>query len=145
MGAMTDVAATNDLIPLLKGVGLFSRCTDGECRQIARTATIRTVEAGQKVISLGDEGSELFIVLEGSADAALDGVVQRSYSSGDYFGELSALSPAPRTTDVVATTDLRVAVFSRPSVYRLIDTVPGVAAKMLEGLASSLRSQIRHV
>jgi CRP-like cAMP-binding protein len=145
MGAMTDVAATNDLIPLLKGVGLFSRCTDGECRQIARTATIQTVEAGQRVINIGDEGSDLFIVLEGSADAVLNGEVQRSFGAGDYFGELSALSPAPRTSDVVATTDLRVAVFSRPSVYRLIDTVPGVAAKMLEGLASSLRSQIQHV
>jgi CRP-like cAMP-binding protein len=145
MGAMTDVTATNDLIPLLQGVGLFSRCTDGECRQIARTATTQTVEAGQRAINIGDEGSDLFIVLEGSADAVLNGEVQRSFGAGDYFGELSALSPAPRASDVVATTDLRVAVFSRPSVYRLIDTVPGVAAKMLEGLASSLRSQIQHV
>lgn len=139
---MGDDELEPQLIPLVRGVSLFSRCTDGECRMIARCADIRSVEAGEKVIANGEESSELFIVLRGAADAVLDGQVRRSFGPGDYFGELAALAPAPRTSDVVMTAPSQLAVLTRGNLHRLIESMPGVAAKMLEGLADGFRSQI---
>ena len=69
----------DDLAPLLRRVSMFSRCTDGECRQIARHAEFREVPKGARLITKGDEGSDLFVLLTGTADAEVDGdVVDRS-------------------------------------------------------------------
>jgi CRP-like cAMP-binding protein len=122
---------------------LFSRCSDGECRQIAAKAEIRSVASGGRIIEKGAEGSEMFLVLDGTADAVLDGQVVNTFGPGEYFGELSALAPAPRTSDVVATSPCRLAVLSRGNVLLLVNAVPGVAAKMLEGLAIGLRERIQ--
>jgi CRP-like cAMP-binding protein len=140
MPAEADVA---ELAPLLTSVVLFSRCSEGECRQIAAKADIQSVSAGENVITFGAEGSELFIVLDGTAEAVIDGQVRNTFGPGEYFGELSALAPAPRTSDVVATTPCRLAVLSRGNLLLLVNSVPGVAAKMLEGMAIALRDRIQ--
>jgi CRP-like cAMP-binding protein len=139
---MTTGIDQHELAAMLKGVGLFSRCSDGECLLIAAKVEVREAAAGDKIISKGDEGSELFLLLEGTADVLSDGVVRKSFGPGDYFGELAALAPAPRTSDVVATAPTRMAVLGRGNVYMLVNSVPGVAAKMLEGLATTLRDNI---
>jgi CRP/FNR family cyclic AMP-dependent transcriptional regulator len=139
---MSDPIELDDLAPLLRRVSMFSRCTDGESRQIARHAEFREVPKGARLITKGDEGSDLFVLLTGTADAVLDGDVRRSFDVGDYFGELAALAPAPRTSDVVATDWCTVAVLSRADLHRVVETVPGAAFKMLEGLAIRMREQI---
>jgi len=139
---MTDQLELDDLAPLLRRVDMFSRCTDGECRQIARHADIRAVPDGTRLITAGDEGSDMFVLLAGGADVVADGEVRHTFSPGDFFGELAALAPAPRTTDVVATGACTVAVLRRADLHRVVETVPGAAFKMLEGLASRLREQI---
>jgi CRP-like cAMP-binding protein len=141
---MTDSLELDELAPLLRRVSMFSRCTDGECRQIARHAELREVPDGAELITKGDEGSDLFVLLAGTAEARLDGTVRHSFETGDFFGELAALAPAPRTTDVVATAACRVAVLGRTELHRIVETVPGAAFKMLEGLASRLRDEIEH-
>jgi CRP-like cAMP-binding protein len=140
---MPNEASIEALAPMLQGVGLFSRCSDGECRQIAAKAELREIPAGEHIIRVGEEGSEMFIVLDGSAEAILDGEVRNTFAPGEYFGELSALAPAPRTSDVVASAPCRLAVLTRGNVLLLVNAVPGVAAKMLEGLAISLRERIQ--
>jgi CRP-like cAMP-binding protein len=56
---------------------------------------------------------------------------------------LAALVPAPRTSDVVTTEPSQLAVLTRSQVYLLIDAIPGMAQKMIEGLAISLRDRIQ--
>jgi CRP-like cAMP-binding protein len=139
---MSDVTVYDELVPLLSNVGLFSRCTKGELKVIAHRAEIRDVDAGEKVIARGEETSEMFLVLQGGAEAVVDGDIRATFTCGEYFGELAALVPAPRTSDVVTTAPSTLAVFSREKVYLLVDSVPGVARKMIEGLAISLRHNI---
>jgi CRP-like cAMP-binding protein len=139
---MAEKDLYGQMIPLLRRVGLFSRCTDYELKVIARKSELRKVSEGETVISRGEESSELYIVLEGSADVVDDGEVVHSFGVGEYFGELAALSPAPRTSDVVATSPSLFAVVERDQVFSLVDTIPGVARKMLEGLAGSLRESL---
>jgi CRP-like cAMP-binding protein len=129
------------MIPLLQRVGLFSRCTEYELKVVARKSEIREVSTGDAIISRGDESSELFLLLQGTADVVTDGEVHHTFGVGEYFGELAALSPAPRTSDVVATAPTLLAVVEREQVLSLVDSIPGVGRKMLEGLASSLRDR----
>jgi CRP-like cAMP-binding protein len=142
MQHMSDVTIYDELVPLLRQVGLFSRCSNGELKVIAYRAELRDVDAGERVIAHGEETSEMFLLLRGGAEAVVEGDVRATFIPGDHFGELAALVPAPRTSDVVATAPSTLAVLDRDKVYLLLDSVPGVARKMIEGLAISLRQNI---
>jgi CRP/FNR family transcriptional regulator, cyclic AMP receptor protein len=140
---MADPALIDELIPLLRTVGVFSRCSDYDLTVVARKATIREVPAGVKVITQGEDSSEMFLVLRGGAVAVMGEQVVNTFGPGGLFGELAALVPAPRTSDVVTTEPSQLAVLSRSQVYLLIDAIPGVAQKMIEGLAINLRDRIQ--
>jgi CRP-like cAMP-binding protein len=139
---MTSPSIEDQLIPLLRNVGLFSRCSDADLRMVARRATVREAPREARIITEGDLGSELYIVLLGSAEVRSGGEVTATFGPGDHFGELAALLPAPRTADVVATDRTLLAILTRDQVYSLLDVVPGAARKMLEGLAGSLRTRL---
>ena len=61
--------------------------------------------------------------------------------AGDYFGELAPLDPAPRTLDVLATSDCVVSVLSRESFLLALDAVEGLSQGMLTLLARRLRAR----
>jgi CRP-like cAMP-binding protein len=58
---------------------------------------------------------------------------------GDYFGELALLDHGPRSATVIAETDMRLFVLGQREFAGLVETVPGLAAKLLPGLAHRLR------
>jgi CRP-like cAMP-binding protein len=139
---VADVVLYDELIPLLHGVRIFSRCDDLDLKAVAREAEVRDVPEGEKVIAQGEDTTEMFLILRGGADAVRGDEVQATFGPGDVFGELAALVPAPRTTDVVTNAPSTLAVLNRNQVYLLTDAIPGVARKMIEALASGLRDQI---
>ena len=138
---MADRELRDELIPLLRGVRIFSRCDDLDLKVVAREVDVREVGEGEKVIAMGEDTSEMFLVLRGGAQAVTGDDVRATFGPGDVFGELAALVPAPRTTDVVTNAPSTLAVLSRSQVYLLTDAIPGVGRKMIEALAESLRDE----
>jgi CRP/FNR family cyclic AMP-dependent transcriptional regulator len=136
---MADASFYEQVVPLLKNVGLFCRCTDYELKVVARNCTTRNIAPSERIISLGEETDTMFLLLSGTADASLDGKVLHTFRAGDHFGELAVLLPAPRTSDVTATSDGLLAVLGRNEMMLLIDTIPGVAKNLLQGLAQTVR------
>lgn len=67
------------------------------------------VECGAVVCERSDPGDQFYVVQAGSLEVRLglgpSGVAIRRLAAGDYFGELSLISGAPRTADVVAAED----------------------------------------
>jgi CPA2 family monovalent cation:H+ antiporter-2 len=139
---MTVPADRNELVPLLRGVGLFSRCTDHDLAVVAKRVSLRAVPAGGHVVRQGEAGSELFLVLRGAAAVVEAGMSGPRFEVGSSFGELAVLAPAPRTTDVVAVEDCELAVLDRAGVMLLLGAVPGIAPAMLQGLAESFRARL---
>ncbi|MEI7548229.1 MAG: cyclic nucleotide-binding domain-containing protein [Actinomycetota bacterium] len=136
---MADASFYEKVVPLLRNVGLFSRCTEYELKVVARNCTMRESAPGDRIISLGDEGDQMYLLLSGTADASVEGKVLHTFNAGDYFGELAVLRPAPRTSDVTATSQGLLAVLGRNEMMLLLDSIPGVAKSMLQGLADTVR------
>ncbi|MEX2046477.1 MAG: cyclic nucleotide-binding domain-containing protein [Chloroflexota bacterium] len=84
-----------------------------------RLVTVR-VPAGAPVFSEGDAGDGYYIVREGEAEVAADGVVLRRLGRGDGFGELALLFGRPRSATVTAVTDLVLATLARNDFARLV-------------------------
>ncbi len=70
----------------------------------------RLAPAGTRILTRGEEGSELYLLVSGRVSISIAGTEIARMGAGDVFGELSALSPEPRSADVTALEDLRLLV-----------------------------------
>lgn len=71
---------------------------------------IRTLKAGKALVTQGDEGREIFLVLDGVVAIECDGVSLGEVGPGAVLGERAILEGGRRTATLLARTKLRVAV-----------------------------------
>ena len=124
----------------LATVPLFAGCHPSDLRVVARKCEVRDVPTGTVLIHAGEPDDELFLLLAGSAERGRPGGHIRKMLPGDYFGELAVLDPAPRSLDVVTTSDSVVAVLTRAAFLTVLDAVPGVTPQLLQFMARRLRA-----
>ena len=137
--------ARNDVfIGHLSEVPLFSALSRKELGLVARRAEDVKVDAGRVLVSEGSSGSEFFVILEGTAKVSRRGRKVATLGPGAAFGELALLDRAPRNATVTAETDMELVVLGQREFGGVIDEVPGVARKLLTGMARRLRDADNH-
>jgi Cyclic nucleotide-binding domain len=70
----------------------------------------RTYEQGQAIVQQGDEGRELFLLLDGIVDVEVDGEEVAEIGPGALLGEKALLEGGKRTATLWATTPVRAVV-----------------------------------
>jgi CRP-like cAMP-binding protein len=123
----------------LQAVPWFHACTDEQLDQVARLAERLVVDAGEALTKEGRIGRELFIILDGTATVTRSGRVINMLGSGDYFGELAAIDPAPRSATVTATSELDVLIIG-PREFEAMTEIPGFRNALLTGMSQRLRA-----
>lgn len=108
-----------DRLHAIDHVALFGVLTDAERQRLSDSVHVRRVTEGEVVVKAGEEGSTMFIVGAGvlevlipvppSPPAALATALATpgptrvtTLAPGSFFGEMSLLTGAPRTANVVA-------------------------------------------
>jgi CRP-like cAMP-binding protein len=138
---MLDLDRLIDVLPELGALAINRRTAFLADTTVARAA------AGEAIIKVGDAAGSAFFVMSGNAVAGIpEGDDYRSLSSmgaGDFFGEIGAITGAPRTANVVATDDLEVMEVTSATLKSLLD-VPEMNAlinsKMTERLERTAAS-----
>jgi CRP/FNR family transcriptional regulator, cyclic AMP receptor protein len=121
-------------------------CLDAAARaRVARLCRLSRFPAGAGVIGEDREGQEVVFVLEGRVR-----VIGRTESgrlvsfaeigAGGHVGELAALDGGPRTADVEAITDCRVAILQPRAFTDLLHAHPCIAVALLRELARVIRT-----
>jgi CRP-like cAMP-binding protein len=123
----------------LRGVQLFSACTDKELAQIARACDEMVVDAEVVLIEEGTPGEDFYLIVSGEASVSRGGRHVASVGAGGYFGELALLDGAPRDATVTATTPMTLIRLGQREFSALLDSWPGVAHKLLKHVAGRLR------
>jgi len=123
----------------LKAVRLFSTCTRKELRAISKSAKIMNLKKGAQIITEGDDGNTMYVVLVGTARVSRAGRKLATVGPGAAFGELALLSKGPRTATVVAVSDMEVAIITRRKLTKVLTEAPDFARKLLEALADMVR------
>lgn len=77
-----------------------------------RKAERRSLSQGETLVRQGEEGHELFLVLDGVFSVEIDGEQVAELGPGAIIGERATFEGGRRTATVQATTPARVAVFS---------------------------------
>jgi len=81
-------------------------------------AKIRRVKAGAAVCEQGEEGGELFLVLDGVVRVEVDGERVAEYGPGSLHGERATLEGGRRTATVRAVTPVKLATVAADQVDR---------------------------
>lgn len=131
--------SARDYLDHLAEVPLFAACGKNDLKLIARRADNVRVAKGRELVGEGKPGHEFFVIADGQASVKRKGKKIASLKRGDYFGELALLDRAPRNATVVADTDMELFVLGQREFSGLLDEVPGLAHKLLTGMARRLR------
>jgi len=139
MSRLQGMRRRDDYLVHLARVPLFAACTRKDLTLLARRAEDVKVDAGTTLISEGSGGHEFFVIVDGSANVTRNGRKIATLGPGDYFGELALLDRAPRNATIVATSPMELVVLAQREFSGVLDEVPGLARKLLTGMARRVR------
>ena len=97
------------------------------------------VPAGGVVFHEGDEGDEMFGVVEGQLQLQVNGQVIATLGPDDVFGEMALVDKAPRMATAVAITDSVLAAIDRHLFLFLVQETPTFALSVMSAMADRLR------
>ena len=126
-------------VEYLATVPLFSALSRPELRRVVQAAEELDADAGAELVTEGRVGREFFLILDGEATVRRQHRKVATLRTGQWFGELALIDNEPRSATVVAATDMKLLVLGQAEFAGLLETIPGVAAKLLNGMAHRLR------
>jgi CRP-like cAMP-binding protein len=92
---------------------LLGQLGRGDLDSLSATAARITVPVGGVLIRQGEPGREAFLVVRGRVEVRRDGEMVAELGPGEIVGEKALFGDWRRTADVVAVTEVELAVFSR--------------------------------
>ena len=139
---------TEEMVEFLAKVPLFQRLNNRQLRQITDLCTHRTFEPDQKIVTQGESGFGMFLLINGRAEAVLeqtDGrvTVVNEFGPTDYFGEVNILDGGPRTASVIALEDTECLFLGRLEFIALLNKDASMATDIAVELAKRLRRAVR--
>ena len=133
-----------DVGHLLSRMELLIPLTRDELAQLSRVVTARDYPAGTVIFRHGDEGSSLYLLVEGVAEASVgcngDETSVAKIEPGQAFGEMSVLTGAPRAATVRAITSLHALEVRRDDLEPIFRARPEIASELADVMARRLRS-----
>jgi CRP-like cAMP-binding protein len=113
----------------LTRIAVFADLSPDELSRLAAFAKETSYPAGAKLLREGDYSTELYAIVEGTADVMREGERLDSVGPGDLIGEMGLLEKTQRNADVVATSPMQVISLSHWEIRRMSkDTLAKIEA-----------------
>lgn len=126
-------------VMFLRLIDLFCTLTESELRRISDQMRPCLLEGGVPVVRQGERGDSLYIVHEGLLKVTIEndnGTTEVGrIRPGQFFGEMSLMTGAPRSATVTPMVDSKAYEISREVLAPILRDRPDVAALMSEVLA----------
>lgn len=102
----------------------------------------KTYQQNDVLYHANEVGNAVFFIVQGQVRLTLDGITLREMQTGDYFGEIGALSEHARYADAVVISDSAdILTIEADVLESLIKGDPDIAMKFLREMAVQLREQ----
>lgn len=135
MGGMEDRAV------FLKNTELFSTAPDSVLKGIAAMLNPVDFAAGAVIFHEGDPGDALYIVESGTVTIKREGGPPITRQLGECIGEMALLDRAPRSSTVVADSDVRLLRLAEEDFRKILEESKEVALGVFRVLTGKLRQE----
>lgn len=134
----------------LAKASLFAGLPDDDLQVLASHAVVRRYRKNTIVVSEGEESGTIYIVRSGRLRVYLDDehgneVTIRLLGAGDVFGELAALSGAPRIANVMTTQDCELLAISRSDFMDCLTGNSQIAFRIIQALVQRIRDMTEDI
>jgi hypothetical protein len=127
-------------------IPMFEGLRPSQARVVVLMGEVRRFEPGQHVIRQGEEGKEMYVLLNGKADVLVGGEAAKQriaqLGRGDVCGEMGLVRHNLRGADVVATSDVEVLAVNERFLTRIQRRYPRIAAKVFLNLTRILSDRL---
>jgi predicted RND superfamily exporter protein len=123
-------------IPLFDGLGRLG------VRLVVLLGRLEHFDKGEMIVRKGEQGEEMYLVLEGRADVLLDNGLTIPLERGGIFGEMALLRRSPRGADVIAYTDVELLAIDEAFLRRLRVRYPRFASHFFLNIARILSDRL---
>jgi ABC-type multidrug transport system fused ATPase/permease subunit len=128
----------------LRTIPLFTDLGDDEIARLAQRLTAERHEAGSEIVRQGEEGGKLCFVASGQVEVLVpDNGGDRQINlldAGEFFGEMSLLSGAPRAATVRTTMTTELYSLSRADFLALLEQDSDLRRTVHETMAARRRA-----
>lgn len=116
---------------------LFRNLSAEEFREVVSRMTLKHYEEGSLVVSEGDPGDSMFVVVNGevkvnTTDAKGKQITLANLGEGEFFGEISLLTGRPRTATIITNTETDLLELTREDYGNIVADHPHVADVLKE-------------
>ncbi len=123
----------------LAGVSFFRQIARSDVERIAQSTTERTFAAGTTIVTEGEPGVAMFVILSGKAEASKGGSAVGTFSAGEFFGDMALFEGFPRSATVVAKSDVEVLAITEWDFQAELRTTPELQTQVLKVIVRRLR------
>lgn len=127
----------DNLESLLRNTPLFAPLNDNELAALQASISYRVFPAGVSVVTQGEPGESLFIIAGGQVQVTV-GERNRAGNEiarlgvGDYFGEISLLTGAPRSAHVRTITECTLIEVDKDALLPILSARPELGEALAE-------------
>ena len=134
----------------LARIGLFRSLSAPSIQRLDTQCIWRRVPAKEWIIDYLDDGNDVFFVISGVARVkllALSGreALLREINAGEFFGELAAIDGRPRSSGIVAVTDVTVAQMPAAVFRYMLREHPDICDQVMASMARQIRTLVTRV
>jgi HEAT repeat protein len=150
-GACRETPRGETMIPtvervlFLKGVDAFGGLPTDVLADVAGLLHEVVVPAGQTIVRKGEEGTSMFLVVEGRVRVHDDGQELNHLGRRSVFGELALLDAEPRSASVDSTEPSMLFRLDQEPFFELMTDRPEVLRQILRGVIATLRARLADV
>lgn len=104
-------------------------------REFRSTNGFKRVEAGETLIRQGDAADHVFVIIEGHAEAFVDGQKVGDVAKDEIFGAMAVFTGEPRNATVIAQEPSTVMLIPGEQFLSMTRTNPKIAHSLIESMA----------
>jgi serine/threonine protein phosphatase PrpC len=110
---------------------LFRPLNDREILRVLQVTDVVSFQNGENVMTEGETGEELFIVLSGTVRVTRGGADLATLKTGDHVGEMALVRSQPRSATVVSDGPSELMVIRRTEFFEILRKEHQLAVKLL--------------